>query len=533
MSITVIAMATTATTNYAELLGLSWTPSAYQEAIWSWISDGRGHRVVKACAGSGKSSTISAGAKLITGTGLFVAFNVPIALELAKKLKGTSMRSSTVNAHGNRCVTKALGRHVPVVTDRYKKMVDEAREAAKRGSLCGERLTPVQQAAVDKDGFPAHACKKLIDLARLDLLNPDLPGFGGKLLGLASRHNLDDHHECLDDLVIMVVGRCMDMGRTDIHEIDYIDQLWLPCVKGWQPQQYSWVVVDECQDISAAALELLSKSRRRGGRMLFVGDAFQAINGFAGADANSFAKIVERTGTEPLPLSVCYRCPTSVLELARKYCPEIEARPGAPVGVVRSTTQAEYAQDAREGDLVLCRRNAPLLSMCFDLIAEGIPAQVQGKDIGAQLSTIIQKAGRRRPFEDFGDGLEAWRAKQTEAAMMRITDADRLAERIELVKDQAECVRVIWASSGAKSVADMCATTKQLFADGRGSVTLSSIHKAKGLEARRVAILKPELLALPEDEVGERKQQAWQLEQEKHLAYVAITRAMEELIWLT
>jgi DNA helicase-2/ATP-dependent DNA helicase PcrA len=525
--------------NYAEMLGLSWVPSIYQERLWDWIVNGRGHRVVKAVAGSGKSTSIAAGARLIAGTGLFCSFNVPIALGLAKKLTGTSMKSSTVNAHGNRCVCHALGRRVPIVTDKYKKMVNAAQDAIVGGSLRGREITPAQRAAIDKDGFPAHATKKLVDLARLDLLDLDLPTFPTLLLDLAARHGLDDYDECLDELVIAVVHRCMEMGRgeqdSDIQEIDYIDQLWLPCVNGWQPQQYSWVIVDEAQDLSAVQLELLSKSRRKGGRMLFVGDPKQAINGFAGADAESFEKIVARTGDDPLPLSVCYRCPTAVLDLARKYCPEIEARPGAPTGVVRTLPCAEYVADAKEGDLVLCRRNAPLLSMCFELIGDGVPAQVVGKDIGAKLTTIIRKAARGREFADFGLGLEAWRDHQVEAASIRIKDAERLAERVALIDDQEACVRVVWANSKATSATEMCAAVDQLFADGRGSVTLSSIHKAKGLEAKRVAILRPELLAAPDAQPGDgdRPQQPWQLEQEKHLSYVAITRAMEELIWLS
>jgi ATP-dependent exoDNAse (exonuclease V) alpha subunit len=56
----------------------------------------------------------------------------------------------------------------------------------------------------------------------------------------------------------------------------------------------------------------------------------------------------------------------------------------------------------------------------------------------------------------------------------------------------------------------------------------SSIHKAKGLEATRAMILMPNLLPHPMVfksnvvEVG--------LEQERNLAYVAVTRAMSELI---
>jgi len=523
--------------DYAALLGLKYRPSIYQEALFDWIVEGRGHRVVKAVAGAGKTTSIVSGAKLISGSGLFVSFNVTIANMLSEKLKGTSMKSRTVNAHGMKCVTTALGRRVKIDEKKYRALVEAAADKiATDGVLRGQRLTREQLAEVAKNGFPVTACSKLIDMARLSLVDVEAADFAKAVLAIAERHGFDDYAACLDSLVIVVVQHSMRIGREDTFSIDYIDQLWLPVVNGWQPDQFSWVVVDECQDLSAAALELLSKSRRSGGRMLFVGDPKQAINGFAGADSDSFDKIVERTRAEPLPLSVCYRCPTSVLDLARAYCPEIEARPGAPVGVVRRAKRAEYAAEAREGDLVLCRRNAPLLSMCFELIAEGVPAQVKGKDIASRLTAIVKKAARGRAFEDFGEGLKVWSDAQAEAARKRITDEDRLAERLELISDQEECVRVVWASTGATSASGMCEEIHKLFAEDRGSVTLSSIHKAKGLEAKRVAILEPERLAAANDDGsgsdGKRPKQPWQVQQEKNLAYVAITRAEEELIWL-
>jgi DNA helicase-2/ATP-dependent DNA helicase PcrA len=65
-----------------------------------------------------------------------------------------------------------------------------------------------------------------------------------------------------------------------------------------------------------------------------VGDPKQAIYGFAGADCRSVEKIKARTQATELPLSICYRCPISHLDKAREIVPQIEARPGAPAGVI-------------------------------------------------------------------------------------------------------------------------------------------------------------------------------------------------------
>ena len=55
---------------------------------------------------------------------------------------------------------------------------------------------------------------------------------------------------------------------------------------------------------------------------------------------------------------------------------------------------------------------------------------------------------------------------------------------------------------------------------------LATVHKAKGLEAPRVFILEPNLMPSPW------AKKAWQIEQEGNLQYVAVTRALETLIYL-
>jgi superfamily I DNA/RNA helicase len=55
---------------------------------------------------------------------------------------------------------------------------------------------------------------------------------------------------------------------------------------------------------------------------------------------------------------------------------------------------------------------------------------------------------------------------------------------------------------------------------------LSSIHRAKGLEAKRVFILRSDLLPHP------MAKSEWAKGQEKNLSYVAKTRAIETLVYV-
>ena len=67
-----------------------------------------------------------------------------------------------------------------------------------------------------------------------------------------------------------------------------------------------------------------------------------------------------------------------------------------------------------------------------------------------------------------------------------------------------------------------------MFSDSRSSVVLSTVHRAKGLEERRVFVLRPDQLPL-----RWQNQQKWELEQEYNLKYVSTTRAKEALFFVT
>jgi len=59
-----------------------------------------------------------------------------------------------------------------------------------------------------------------------------------------------------------------------------------------------------------------------------------------------------------------------------------------------------------------------------------------------------------------------------------------------------------------------------LCSDESSPITLSTCHRAKGLESDRIFIISPHDLPMVW-----RNQQGWQLEQENNLLYVALTRS--------
>lgn len=73
------------------------TPSAYQQAIFDWIIEGRGDAIVNAVAGSGKTTTlIQASQRLKTSRALFAAFNTHIAKTLSDRIPTMTCRTIQV-----------------------------------------------------------------------------------------------------------------------------------------------------------------------------------------------------------------------------------------------------------------------------------------------------------------------------------------------------------------------------------------------------------------------------------------------------
>lgn len=490
-------------------------PSKYQARVFEWVAVGRGDGIVNAVAGSGKTTTLVQAAQLVRGNALFIAFNKSIADELGRRLAGTTMAAKTIHAVGFACLTKALGRGVKVEDRKYYRIVAEyVDELADEWQRSDDDSLPTRSEAVS-------GLLKVADKARVTLTNPTDER---ALDCLCVKYGIDIHPRLLRG-VGAVIRRGEAQARSR-REIDYTDMLYLPYAWSLQAATYDWVFCDECQDLSAAQLDLVLKCRARGGRMLFVGDPRQAIYGFAGADAESFHRIKEMTQATELPLSICYRCPTSHLALAREIVPEIEARPDAPEGVIEQVPAGKLTEALREGDLVICRLTAPLISLCIRLIAQRVPARVRGRDIGKQLTEMVravQKLDGFR-FEELPIYLKRYRTIQLD----RLAKRDASESAVQSLNDRVDGIQACYDGFSAESVDALCFEIESLFADGRASIWLSTVHRAKGLEEQRVFILQPDKLPF-----RFAKQQPWEMEQEMNLKYVALTRAKGELYFVT
>ena len=311
-----------------------------------------------------------------------------------------------------------------------------------------------------------------------------------------------------------IKNNCMDLSV-----VDFDDMIWLPVELDMNVKHYDVVFVDEAQDFNEVQRQLILKTCN-GGRMIVVGDPKQAIYGFRGADSASM-KLFQDTlsesprGVKEFTLSITWRCPKTVVAEANRFFSDYSCREDADDGEVN----VNVGFDPKVGDMVLCRTNAPLIQNCFQLIAEGIPAYVLGRDIGYSLQLLVGKVTKNNDMlvSDFLPLLNKHIEYQMD--VFRKADKERFVQSLD---DKRQCITYL--TRNANTVQGILDNIKAIFGDGKKrGVIFATIHKAKGLEKDNIWILEPHLMPHPMAKSDADKQQ------ETNLCYVAITRAKKTL----
>jgi DNA helicase-2/ATP-dependent DNA helicase PcrA len=465
------------------------SPSYYQQAIFDFVQQPEGGNCqVSAVPGSGKTTT---------------------QMHNTTLLSDVSFEARTIHSAGMRMVSRHLG---GAKLDKGK-MWKIIRDMTERIPYGPEKQL-IQYSLKDIGRF--------IKLTNIDYNDPEQVkklGMVNDIMGVTE--------------AMPYVARMMDRSDHEANQncnIDYDDMIYLPVA--WDlsvKHPHDWLLVDEMQDLNAAQWNICRKLLKPGGRGIFVGDPRQSMYLFAGASANTFGEIAHLFGEyTSLPLSISYRCPTSHLDIARMINPEIEGRANAPVGTIEHMNSLDWADAVKEGDMVLCRFNAPLFTNCIELIRQGRPAYIKGRGIHAKLTRIIDEVKLLAGFDwaYFPTYLETWKAHEIQNTKARNAgEAENLiAFLVNMVEDKVSCLHACYDGAGVSSPDTLKEYIKALFHPRRNSVVFSTIHKAKGGQADRVHILGYDDLPYITDTTS-----AAQAEQELNIKYVAVTRSTDYL----
>ncbi len=492
-------------------------PSIYQQAIIDWLRNDTGNAIVSAKAGSGKTSTLCMLSDEISPVGTraaFLAFNKAIATELQRRLP-KHVQAATFHS----VCMQALRRHPAC-----------AQFSNSRGWVQSNKVHNILDSMHNTYGATTieavrKGVRQLIGLMKANALMPECDE--SELLALVERYDIefseDGQNTDNTHVALKIAREALAINNDTLDSIDFDDMLYLCWLLNAPLIKYSHLMVDEAQDTNKIQRLLIQRMLGRDARAVFVGDEAQAIYAFRGADSSAMQAIQDDFKCARFPLSISYRCPRKVIALAQRIVPDIEARENAPEGTVKKLDTMELANFTTL-DLVLCRNTAPLVSLAYRFLKAHKAVKVMGRDIGEQLVSLVQKM-RAANLEELADKLDTYTQREVQAAM-----AKRNESKAERLMDQYESILAIidGLPEDDRSVFSVIGVIRSLFTDdGNGHrTTLSTIHRAKGMEAHTVYILDGHLMP------SKYATQPWQQVQETNLKYVAVTRSLDTLYFV-
>jgi superfamily I DNA/RNA helicase len=465
--------------------------SNYQTAIFDDIANGVGHTQVDSYAGTGKSTTLVEGLYHIPKfrqPALMVAFASANQKDLERKAP-EGITVLTFHSLGFRAAKKKFPK-INRPDDKGEKLW---------GFIKAER-------GEDPDTYELREnIAKCVSLAKGYLADT-----ADEIDPIMDRHEIDPCGESRDGFIGSVI-KIMNGCKNDTNRMDFDDMTWFPYIHNLNLEKYGHVLIDEDQDLNKAQIHIGLASCAANGRITGVGDERQAIYGFRGADSNAVQNIVDKLNAKRLTLSVTYRCARAIVELAQQFVPGLEAAPNAEDGRVEYGPDNLIEQMAQPGDFILSRTNAPLIKWCLALLKARVPANIQGKDLGKNMISLIKRSKAKDVTAFLG-----WLAEYEGLEVERLVNAKRDPA---VLQDKTECLRVL--CEGTKDLSEVRQNIDRLFYEGddkNNRVILSTTHKAKGIERDRVFVL------MDTYKPGKNIE-------EDNLTYVAFTRAKKEL-WI-
>jgi uvrD/REP helicase len=497
-------------------------PSKYQLAIYDFVEHGLGNAVISASAGSGKTYTIIKLLDYIPKDKkvLIVAFNRDIRQEIKAKVINAGHKNVQVDTF------HSLGYKI-LNANFNRRFVNTDPNEYKYSNYISNNIS--QLSTINTFRLGKQFSQYLSSIQ-------NLVNFGRCYLS-ETVEDLDKVCErygiiCIADEKEVAV-KVLEWGEKCLDEIDYTDMVWLPNTLHLDSKfyKYDWIIVDECQDLNMVEKDMLFTCRRMGTRMLFFGDKAQAIYSFSGADSEAFDKLRELEDTIQLPLSISYRCPKNIVEYVHYLVPTIEY--DKKNKIKGEIIENANLSDVKDGDMILCRNNAPLAKIYIELLRNGVKTKILGKDYSANLSKTIRNTKEEllnvdlsmqgvfsKLYDIFYDLVETTMHKQNITKEEALTSSSIIAKL-----DEIKVLEIL--SEGLTTSKELQERIKDIFTDNKESgIILSTIHKSKGLESPNVYIACKSLMP------SKTAKQPWEIEQENNLIYVAYTRTKNKLGFL-
>jgi superfamily I DNA/RNA helicase len=279
-------------------------------------------------------------------------------------------------------------------------------------------------------------------------------------------------------------------------------------------------MVDEAQDLSP--LNHIQIKFCAAGRLICVGDSRQAVYAFRGADSSSMDNLrALRNDWIDLPLSTTFRCPKVIVNRQQTHAPGFQAHHTNIEGEFIDSTNKPWKIPAGKV-AILCRNNAPLMACALRIIRSGVGCTVLGSELGKGLVNLSKKIveSDSMPSPSAMEKINNWASNEVAKAL-----ANGKESHADLITDKAECLRAVITE--CKTIGEARSILETMFSKDNLRITLSTGHKAKGLEWPTVIHLDP--WRIP-SKFAKKPGNTVALEQDLNLRYVIETRAQEKLI---
>jgi len=527
---------------------LPYSPNDFQMKALERVAFEDGNTQISAVAGSGKTSLIEMIIRLrrdierVTGMNpvsiIYLVFNVANRDEAMRKFKGLDVTVVNMNKLGNDAIhawlknrgEKPRGRNRSRIQDvDDKKYPDLAKEHL--NEILGFKYETVEVDPVSGDPVMrstwslSYTCAGLAEKALLSFVTADNTD---AIRWLAEHHNTDWKQaqqdtidQCIEEVIPAMLRSGEQMWRNR-RVISLTEQITLPIIENMPLEQYDWVLGDEAQDWNIGQQVLAVRSLKEDGNAMIVGDPYQAIMGFGGADDKSWWRMQRVFDAKLLDLNITYRCPRKVVDIARAAVPHIEARPDAPEGEVitgitlfipdsvTSRVKPSVAQgslfdeldrkhakdiapaDMHESDpeaesvrpidtnhlysylrpntLIMGRLNATVVAAFFELVrikaesGDDHIIQVIGRDISNSILTMTKTLAKMQGFS--WSSIDLYLAKyedQQRAKIRRFRSPSLQEEKVEELEDDIDTIKMCLRHFDVSSLKAFEAKVKEVF----------------------------------------------------------------------
>ncbi len=501
---------------------MSFKPSVRQQKIFdTWVNSDK-NIVVNAVAGSGKTSTLLQLLQLCKHRTLFLAFNKSIQEEIQAKMDSKGLKQG-----------KAMTMHSLGLLSIREKYINIRINKGKNFELL-KRVQTDNKEIFDKYSWKdrlalSYQLMELNNLSRM-LLIDDLQEIIDNSEDMAN--NCFVYTKDLDKLWKSFVFHRNESYISRMIVIDFIDMLYLPVIQKLTIPVYpTYLFVDEAQDLGLLHHKLIENFINQGTikKWVAVGDPNQSIYLFGGAYSKSFEMFIKKDNVVELPLDICYRCSSKIIDEANEVYPIMTCGVDS-IGEVwehsidkDSPGQLDFTLRKIEPNaMVICRNTKPLVTLCFKLMNLKKHCYLLGDDIIKSIERFLKpyiKYDLRYTMALLNKEKEELEEDTTEEGSVKLATFEN---NYGIVVESCRNIK------GVSTVEELLESFKRLFnSTHQDSICLCTVHKSKGLEADVVYFLNKELI--PSKFATTEEQKA----QEKNLLYVGITRAKKKLVYLS